>query len=153
MHTKIVELTNGFNWGKFLLGRFDAEEWARRPSIEHPYAEHLPLLASIGWGPEHVWILDLQTGEGACFRPGGCVKADLEKHKIWVCPMFEIFLGCHRAIRARNTPSFPRRAGAPANAHVPQDLFGCVDLAGHGAQASRGVPALRLHDGSPSALA
>lgn len=88
MKTKIVEVTNGnLNWGKFLLGRFDGE-WARE-------AKMLPghgLLSSVGWGPEHVLVLDLQTGEGCVVRPGGAAHADLEKHRVWVCPMFQPFL-------------------------------------------------------------
>lgn len=39
-----------------------------------------------------MWVLDLQTGEGAFFRPGGYAAADLEKHRVWVCPLFEPFL-------------------------------------------------------------
>lgn len=90
MRTRTVEFTNGINWGKFLVGKFDEAEWARRSAI--PGAPPTPLLRQIGWGGAHVWVLDLQTGEGACFRPGGSASADLEKHQIWVCPMYEIFL-------------------------------------------------------------
>lgn len=86
MQTKIIEVENGFNWGKFLLMRFDAE-WAYRSAVDA-----LPLLATRGWCPEHLWVMDLQTGEGACFRPGGLASGDLNSHAIWVCPMFEPFL-------------------------------------------------------------
>jgi hypothetical protein len=41
---------------------------------------------------EYIFVLDLQTGEGAMFRHGGFARADLNKHKIWVCPLFEPFL-------------------------------------------------------------
>jgi len=51
-----------------------------------------PLLTQCGWGPNHFWVLDLQTFEGAAFRHGGYAKADLDKHRIWVCPLFEPFL-------------------------------------------------------------
>jgi hypothetical protein len=88
METKIVEATNGNNWGKFLVGRM-TDEWNRRSVIS---GSHMPLLREIGWGPGHVWVLDLQTGEGAYFRPGGVVAADLKRHRIWVCPLFEPFL-------------------------------------------------------------
>jgi hypothetical protein len=89
MHTTLVEATNGpHNWGKFLVGAFDAVEWAR-PAAEFPGR---PLLPTIGWTPGHVLVLDLQTGEGAVFRLGGYPKADLDKHRIWVCPLFEPFL-------------------------------------------------------------
>lgn len=88
MKTKIIEVTNDdFNWGKMLVARFD-HEWAYRSAIE----TNVTLLRSLGWGPEHIWVLDLQTGEGAFYRPGGYAKADLEKHRIWVCPMYEPFL-------------------------------------------------------------
>ena len=51
------------------------------------------LLQARGWSPEHVLVLDLQTGEGAIFKPGGIARCDLsEKHEIWVCPMYEPFL-------------------------------------------------------------
>lgn len=91
MQVKLIEATNidagGFNWGKFMLGRFDSE-WERRSMVGDR-----PLLPSIGWGAEHLLVMDLQTGEGAIFRPGGHAAADLNtKHQIWVCPLFEPFL-------------------------------------------------------------
>jgi hypothetical protein len=66
MHCKIVELTNQFNWGKFMLGRFDEDEWYR---------------------PAHV-----DGSPFSLFKLGGHAPSDLEKHRIWVCPMFEPFL-------------------------------------------------------------
>ena len=89
MLTKLVELTNNINWGKFLVGRFDEAEWSYRSEI----ACGARLLSHLGWDDKHVWVLDLATGEGALFRPGGRAAADLEKHRVWVCPMFEVFLG------------------------------------------------------------
>jgi len=84
---KIVEVTNGErNWGKFLLGQFD-DEWSYRSAIDGN-----SIIAGRGWSRDHVLVLDLQTGEGAIFRPGGLAKADLDKHRIWVCPMYEPFL-------------------------------------------------------------
>lgn len=111
MQTKVIEVTNGFNWGKFMLGRPD-QEWQLRSGLydvarratdetlgEDTYDQlnatnpsTRPLLAQLGWGPEHLWVLDLQTGEGAYFLPGGHAKNDLDRHRIWVCPMFEPFL-------------------------------------------------------------
>jgi hypothetical protein len=94
MYTKIIEATNNFmNWGKFLLGKFSWEEW--NISSKMPGCEHYNfLLKDLGWTEKHIWVLDLQTGEGAYFLPAknACAKADLDKHKIWVCPMFEPFL-------------------------------------------------------------
>lgn len=87
MKTRLVEVTNGpLNWGKFLLGTFDSE-WEYRSVIDST-----PLVAGRGWDRKSILLLDLQTGEGAIFYPGGYAKADLDKHKIWVCPMFEPFL-------------------------------------------------------------
>jgi hypothetical protein len=89
----IIEVTNGFNWGKFLVARFDADEWEYRSQIDKMSNSTgiLPirLLRSLGWGPDHFLFLDLQTGEGAMFRVGGLARADLNKHCVWVCPMAE----------------------------------------------------------------
>ena len=91
IHT-IIEVTNGFNWGKFLVARFD-DEWSYRSAIDtmNSSTGALPirLLPSLGWGRDHFLFLDLQTGEGAIFRHGGMARADLNKHRIWVCPMAE----------------------------------------------------------------
>jgi hypothetical protein len=90
MKTRIIEATNqNLNWGKFLVGRFDRELLVPSALIS---ALPLPLLDQIGWNPRSVWVLDLQTCEGAAFTPTGVAKADLDKHRIWVCPLFEPFL-------------------------------------------------------------
>ena len=97
MVTKFIEVTQavegGFNHGKFMLGRF-AEEWDERSALDHALGAEPPpsLLRRCGWMERHLFVLDLQTGEGAIFLPGGSAKADLDKHKVWVCPMFEPFL-------------------------------------------------------------
>lgn len=91
MITKIIEAAQGPegpNWGKFMLMRFDHDEWQVRSSID-PEAS---LLRACGWSHDHLWVLDLQTGEGAFFRPGGSAHADLDKHRVWVCVLFESFL-------------------------------------------------------------
>ncbi len=97
MKTKIIEATsNRFNWGKFCLARFDDEEWSIRSPVADENAEgYTPsgVIAGRGWSRAHLWVLDLQTGEGAFFHPGGAAQYDLNKHKIWVCPLFEPFLG------------------------------------------------------------
>lgn len=88
MRTQIIEVTNGArNWGKFLVGHFD-REWEHVSAVDG-----FPTLSGRGHSPEDVLVFDLQTCEGAVFSPGGCAKADLEKHRIWVCPLFEPFLG------------------------------------------------------------
>ena len=93
MVTKIIEVTNvdggGINWGKFMVCKFDAAEWALKSQVE-PISRCF--LHSLGWGKSHVIVFDLQTGEGATFLAGGSASADLNRHKIWVCPMFEPFL-------------------------------------------------------------
>lgn len=78
-----------FNHGKFLVGRWTDEEWATRGQID---ARHPLLLPSIGHNRRDVLVLDLQTCEGAIFTPGGVASSDLNKHKVWVCPMYEPFL-------------------------------------------------------------
>jgi len=97
MHTVFIEATQGAttgpNHGKFMVARFD-HEWFRPSAI--PMLEGtirpLSLLRMCGWTEHHLWVCDLQTGEGAFFRPGGLARADLERNRIWVCPMFEPFL-------------------------------------------------------------
>lgn len=90
MQTKVIEATQdhktGFNWGKMLVGRFDSE-WEVQTTIGAG-----SLLSNCGWSPEHILVMDLQTGEGAIFRPGGLASADLNKHRVWVCVLFEAFL-------------------------------------------------------------
>ena len=82
-----MEVTNGPNWGKFLVARFD-EEWELKSELTRD-----PLLRSLGWWSDHyLWVLDLQTGEGALFSPGGHAHNDLKRHAIWVCPMYEPYL-------------------------------------------------------------
>lgn len=88
MKTKIIECTNGpQNWGKFLLGVLD-KEFAHESKVDPGRL----LLTTTGYDSSMVWVLDLQTREGACFRPGGFARADLVKHRVWVCPLFEPFL-------------------------------------------------------------
>jgi hypothetical protein len=105
VNTRFVEATQGMergpNHGKFMVGLFDEDEWARRCEVDaefrdphkpmNPWPDR-PLLRRCGWAENHILVVDLQTGEGAIFSPGGSATADLNKHKIWVCPMFEPFL-------------------------------------------------------------
>jgi len=93
MKSQIVEVTNGEkNWGKFLVAHFDSKEIWHQSAVV-PGRELLPLIGyDLGRPERMVWVLDLQTREGACFKIGGYAKADLNKHKVWVCPMFEPFL-------------------------------------------------------------
>lgn len=94
MKTRFVEATqhaeHGGNWGKFAVGVFGPEEWLRPTML--PAAGGLPMLVSRGWSKTTMLVLDLQTGEGALFNPHGSAHADLQKHQIWVCPLFEPFL-------------------------------------------------------------
>lgn len=91
MKTKIIEAVEKtkFNWGKFLVGKF-TDEWDV-PSHVNEEGKRC-LLSKRGWGNNHALVLDLETGEGAVFCIGGLAKCDLEKHRIWVCPLFEPFL-------------------------------------------------------------
>lgn len=111
MTNVFIEATNGpQNWGKFMVARFD-EEWKRTsavlakdivPEMERA-AERLgikklpplpPMLSGLGWAGTEIIVFDLQTCEGAAFSawPGGLASSDLNKHRIWVCPLFEPFL-------------------------------------------------------------
>lgn len=83
------------NWGKFMLGQFDADEIAAQSAL--PDEAGVPVGSMIqgrGWAPgKHWFVMDLQTGEGAYFALGGLADYDLDnKHNIWVCPLFRPFL-------------------------------------------------------------
>lgn len=80
----------GFNWGKFMVARFTESEWAYRSRMDTILPG--PLLRKCGWGPECLLVMDIQTGEGALFLPGGSALGDLARHRIWVCVLFEAFL-------------------------------------------------------------
>lgn len=90
MERWFFEATNGLAWGKFMVGRFDAYDWAATSEVDPGKS----LLRARGWGPEHHLVLDLQTGQGAVFavQPGGVAEADVNKARIWVCPLFRPFL-------------------------------------------------------------
>jgi hypothetical protein len=94
MNTKIVEVTNGRAWGKFLIGWFDLVEWARHSAIlpgDASLGQH-PLLSLSGWSPEHFLLLDLDTGEGRLFKHRGLADQDMANKHLFVGPMFEPFL-------------------------------------------------------------
>lgn len=88
---RVIEVTQDteMNWGKFMIARFD-------PGFFRVISEitKTPLFSEIGYGWQDagLFVFDLQTREGAYFYPHGSAHADLEKHRIWVCPMFEPFL-------------------------------------------------------------
>jgi hypothetical protein len=87
-----IEASNdGMNWGKFLLLRHEQDPGSALPGYEGE-----PLLTSSRkFNRVHTMVIDLQTGEGAAFAlEGSALNAhvDLERHKIWVCPLYEPFL-------------------------------------------------------------
>jgi hypothetical protein len=93
--THFFEATNGFNWGKFAVGFFDDEEWDRRSALPAAHEGHL--LSALGWGRSlrdlHMWVLDLQTGEGMYVPVDGSADYQLQgAHQICVCPLFLPFL-------------------------------------------------------------
>jgi hypothetical protein len=89
--TQFIEATNGRqgNWGKFMLAQFEPEEWARPSSVSEHF---ISVLRNVGHNSDDILVLDLQTCEGAIFTPRGYARADLNKHQIWVCPLYEAFL-------------------------------------------------------------
>jgi hypothetical protein len=94
--TKFVEAGHGTepstigNWGKFVIARFSHDEWAQ--PVRFPGCSGSSLIGSQGWRGTHFMVFDLATGEGAMFQPGGHAPSDLNRHQIWVCPLFEPFL-------------------------------------------------------------
>lgn len=93
MKTTFIEaVSEAGNWGKFAVCAFDHEEWSRPSVVNESEGYRAPLLHGVGWSTSHVLVLDLQTGEGAIMFPGGHAKNDLDKHRVWVCPLFLPFL-------------------------------------------------------------
>lgn len=99
MITKLFEATHDLegngNYGKFLVCIPDTE-WSLLTELGEEYS--FRVLPANGWCREHVMVFDLATGEGAMFRPrkaknpAQAVYHELNKHQIWVCPLFEPFL-------------------------------------------------------------
>lgn len=93
MIVKFIEASNDFNHGKFLLLRYDADERLTRSAL--PGYEGDSLLAGRKFDWEMTFVIDLQTGEGAAFTLDSGIDASHtlnEKHRIWVCPLYEPFL-------------------------------------------------------------
>jgi hypothetical protein len=105
--TRIVEATNGNHQGKFVVCRFDADEWIRISLFSDA---PMSLLRENGYEHTSLLVVDLSTREGAVFtppeRPGGltdahwqviatnCANAALNTdHQIWVSVLFPAFLG------------------------------------------------------------
>lgn len=112
MITKFIEAqSEEGNWGKFLIGWFDADE-QDRPSQILPGS----LLTNVGWDPGQILVLDLQTCEGVILPHGGHAHNDLAKHKIWVCPLFEPFLEWlyeQQPLAIDNLPDVVKLSGVP----------------------------------------
>lgn len=125
MKTAIIEAVQrreaSGNWGKFLVGIPDDDEWGHPSEVSAQ--DPRPLLAQLGWDRRHIWVLDLSIGEGAFFRHGGSAHADLDKHKIYVCPLFEPFLEWlyRQPLRDVMTLRLPDLVELP---DAPPDLWG-----------------------------
>jgi len=93
MRTHIIEATNGeLNWGKFMVGVMDTQDWRRMP-MTPGCDQGMPLLQARRWDVTDIWVMDLETREGAVFRlANGDPSGALNKHQIWVCPLFEPFV-------------------------------------------------------------
>jgi hypothetical protein len=98
------------NHGKFMVGVLD-EEWAWLSGVD----EGRPLMQACGWwgaATDRIWVFDLQTGEGCFLHPGGSAHADLAKHRVWVCPLFEPWLTwLYEQLRGCAAEDIPARLG------------------------------------------
>lgn len=99
MTTQFVEVTNEFNWGKFMVAQFVGFDWKKASVVGDQDPAAPSLLQQCGWTDKHVLVVDLQTGEGIIVLPrkgrGAHKPASYDlnhKHQVWVCPMFEPFL-------------------------------------------------------------
>src|SRR5262245_60353133 len=136
MITRFVEVTNGpNNWGKFLIGKFEERERAYGSAVD----EGRPLLRAIGFGPDlDAWVLvhDLQTREGGIFYLRGHAAADLNKTRVWVCPMFEPFLVWLYARYQAAASAGDREwwEGLPTHVDIPEAPFA---MRGHRREGTR----------------
>jgi len=143
MELKFIEAGHSTpgNWGKFAVGRYTDAELIE--PTRFPGCEGQRVVSLRGNGVHHIWVFDLATGEAARFTPGGHAKADLDSHKIWVCPLFEPFLvWLYQHIAEKGQVGWwdelPRSVVMPNN--TPFDLAGyrrsgpdsreCADLPG-----------------------
>lgn len=132
MQTRIIEATStSGNWGRFLLARYDTE-WHTESLVSPGYS----VLDTAGTAPDALWVMDVVTGEAALFRPGGSAQADLDKHRIWVCPLFGPFLEWLYARDVGDLTALPNVVGL---GDVPLELAGyrrpgirAIDLAADG---------------------
>ena len=93
MKTKIIEASDRdkFNWGKFLIGRFD-DEWHRLSLVTDKL--RTCLIRSQGWGPDDILVMDLSVGHAAMFTPSRSAspQVDVENTGIYFCPLFLGFM-------------------------------------------------------------
>lgn len=77
MKTKIIEVDAQWALGKFMVGVWDVDDVLYRSPMYPDDAQ--ALLSERGWTHQHFWLLDLTTGQGACFfhNPDGLVEHDL----------------------------------------------------------------------------
>jgi hypothetical protein len=120
MKLRIIEAHgNGLNWGKFAVGQMTDEEWDTRSAIE---PDGRQLMASIGyWSRDWLWVLDLQTGEGIFVQPRGRAQYALDKHKVWVCPLYEPFLDWLIENYTDDVDALPREVELP---NAPAAMYG-----------------------------
>lgn len=123
METVFIEAgqsKTGGNWGKFMVGRFTPEEWFRESVVlgEVDFGtlgvRKRSLLRTCGWTMDHFLVVDLETGKGALFNPtAGVARIDLDKRRVWVCPMFEPFLTWLYTQDLSNLSKLPNRILLP----------------------------------------
>ncbi len=124
MDTRFVEVTNGFNHGKFLIGRYSEPEMDERTQFGGEFGQY-SIIRSQGFSRLDHWILDLSTGEGAIFPLTGSATHDVHKRRIRVCVLYEPFVVWLYAHVAANPDTWwdelPRLVALP---HAPSDFGG-----------------------------
>jgi len=128
MNTVFIEATSeaatGQRAGRFVVGRFTVRDLAQDSKAS---PDDLAVLAQLAWDPRRIWVMDLDTRQGAAFQPGGVAADDVREHGIRVGPLFVPFLGwlydqdlsdiraLPRLVRL-HAPVASRRPGSPARA-------------------------------------
>lgn len=132
MRTRIIQVTNDDkNWGKFLVGQFDINEW--QVPCAYPEGSTTSVMRARGMHEHQYLVMDLETKEGGIFGLNGMPVIDLDtKHQVWVCPMYSPFLGWlsaqYKEWLARNDGRSYRlfMDNLPASVNLPDAEFAMV---------------------------
>lgn len=151
MRRQFIEVSDDMNWGKMELQQLEPSDMEVMSLVK----AGAPLLTAIetqrrsSADPlKQVRIWDLQTGEGAVFTParGEDPKAQLDQHRVWVCPLFLPFVRWLFRQDCTDITALPRLVEFPEGdvCHLQGYRRGGPDITAFGVVRDKVVEALRL---------